>query len=257
MGIYQEHVLPRAQNIVMNRKPTHAVRSRVCAGLTGDVVEVGFGTGLNARYYPTEVSKILAVEPSSLCMRLAQPRIARAATPVELAGLTGEHLDLPSEKFDAVLSTWTLCSIPNLDAALAEMRRVLKPGGVIHFVEHGHAPDASVARWQERLEPLNKRLAGGCHLTGGYPTPSPRRASPSNSSTRTTSRASPSRSATPSKDGPRRADRLRWRHARRYTMSCRTRPPGLRPSTSGQPWPLTASPVGGAGRALGRATERH
>jgi ubiquinone/menaquinone biosynthesis C-methylase UbiE len=169
MGIYQEHVLPRAQNIVMNRKPTHAVRSRVCAGLTGDVVEVGFGTGLNARYYPTEVSKILAVEPSSLCVRLAQPRIARAATPVELAGLTGEHLDLPSEKFDAVLSTWTLCSIPNLDAALAEMRRVLKPGGVIHFVEHGHAPDASVARWQERLEPLNKRLAGGCHLTRRIP----------------------------------------------------------------------------------------
>ena len=79
--------------------------------------------------------------------------------------MTGERLDLPSSEFDAVLSTWTLCTIPHLDAALAEMRRVLKPGGSFHFVEHGHAPDENVIRWQERLEPLNKRLAGGCHLT--------------------------------------------------------------------------------------------
>ena len=85
--------------------------------------------------------------------------------PVELAGLTGEHLDLPAEEFDAVLSTWTLCTIPDIAAALDETRRVLKPGGVFHFVEHGHSPDASIARWQERLEPLNKRVFGGCHLT--------------------------------------------------------------------------------------------
>jgi len=169
MGIYQERLLPRLQDAAMNRKATRAVRSRICAGLTGDVVEVGFGTGLNARYYSAEVKKIFAVEPSHLCMRLAQPRIARSSTPVELAGLTGEHLDLPSEQFDAVLSTWTLCSIPNLDAALAEIRRVLKPSGAFHFVEHGHAPDASVARWQQRLEPVNKRLAGGCHLTRRIP----------------------------------------------------------------------------------------
>jgi ubiquinone/menaquinone biosynthesis C-methylase UbiE len=102
-------------------------------------------------------------------MRIATPRLVRSAAPVELAGLTGEHLDLPSEQFDAVLSTWTLCTIPNLAAALAEIRRVLKPGGTFHFVEHGHAPDPSVARWQQRIEPLNKRLAGGCHLTRNIP----------------------------------------------------------------------------------------
>jgi ubiquinone/menaquinone biosynthesis C-methylase UbiE len=98
-------------------------------------------------------------------MRLAESRIATSAVPVELAGLNGEHLDLPSEEFDAVLSTWTMCTIPDVAAALSETRRVLKPGGVLHFVEHGHAPDAGVARWQQRLEPLNKRLLGGCHLT--------------------------------------------------------------------------------------------
>src|SRR6266542_5591239 len=98
-------------------------------------------------------------------MRIAEPRINKSQVDVELAGLTGEQLDLPSEAFDAVLSTWTLCTIPNLPLALDELRRVLKPGGSFHFVEHGHAPDPSVAKWQRRLEPLNKRLAGGCHLT--------------------------------------------------------------------------------------------
>jgi len=165
MGFYREQVLPRFQDKVMARKAARPVRARVCAGLHGEVVEVGFGTGLNARYYPAEVTKVLAVEPSGVCMRIAEPRIARSAAPVEVAGLDGERLDLPSEAFDAVLSTWTLCTIPNLPAALDELRRVLQAGGVFHFVEHGHAPDAGVARWQRRLEPLNKRLAGGCHLT--------------------------------------------------------------------------------------------
>jgi len=149
----------------MRRKTTRAARDRVCAGLSGEVVEIGFGTGLNAPFYPDEVTKVLAVEPSKVCMRLAQPRIARTPVPVELAGLTGEHLDLPSENFDAVLSTWTLCTIPDLAGALDEIRRVLRPSGSFHFVEHGHAPDQRVAAWQRRLEPLNKRLAGGCHLT--------------------------------------------------------------------------------------------
>ena len=165
MGFYQEQLLPRFQDKVMARKPNRAVRARVCEGLHGAVVEVGFGTGLNVPYYPRDVTKVVAIEPSRVCMRIAAPRIAKAAAPVESGGLTGERLDLPSGEFDAMLSTWTLCTIPDLDAALAEMRRVLKPGGSFHFVEHGHAPDAKVARWQERLEPLNKRIAGGCHLT--------------------------------------------------------------------------------------------
>jgi ubiquinone/menaquinone biosynthesis C-methylase UbiE len=164
MGFYQDQVLPRLQDKVMARKPNRAVRARVCEGLSGAVVEVGFGTALNAPYYPPEVTKVVAIEPSRVCMRIAAPRMANASAPVEYGGLTGEHLDLSSGEFDAVLSTWTLCTIPNLEAALAEMRRVLKPGGSFHFVEHGHSPDAKVARWQDRLQPINGRLAGGCHL---------------------------------------------------------------------------------------------
>src|SRR6266849_6697738 len=108
MGFYKDQLLPRMQDKVMSRKVMGEVRARTCAGLSGQVVEVGFGTGLNARHYPSEVTKVFAVEPSQVCMRLAEPRIAQAQAPVELAGLTGEHLDLPSEEYDAVLSTWTL-----------------------------------------------------------------------------------------------------------------------------------------------------
>jgi ubiquinone/menaquinone biosynthesis C-methylase UbiE len=112
----------------------------------------------------------------SLCRRaiaglhaLAEERITRSSIPVELAGLTGERLDLPSESVDTALSTWTLCTIPHLEAALKEIHRVLKPGGTFHFVEHGHAPDATTARWQRRIEPFNKKIAGGCHLTRRVP----------------------------------------------------------------------------------------
>jgi ubiquinone/menaquinone biosynthesis C-methylase UbiE len=97
--------------------------------------------------------------------RIAERRLTNATVPVEFGGLTGERLDLPSGEFDALLSTWTLCTIPNLDAALAEIRRVLKPDGSFHFIEHGHSPDERVARLQHRFEPMNKRLGGGCHLT--------------------------------------------------------------------------------------------
>ena len=165
MRFYRNQVLPRIQNKIMDNKVTRATRARVCEGLHGEVVEIGFGTGLNAPYYPAEVSKVLAVEPSTVCMRIAGPRIAESPTAVEFAGLTGERLDLPSEEFDTVLSTWTLCTIPEMDAALAEVRRVLKPGGTFHFVEHGHSPDAGVARWQRRIEPVSSRIFGGCHLT--------------------------------------------------------------------------------------------
>ena len=169
MRFYQDQLLPRFQDKVMARKPMGDVRARVCADLQGDVVEIGCGTGLNARYYPSGVTKVAAIEPSSLCLRLAEPRIASSSARIELAGLNGEHLDLSNEEFDAVLSTWTLCTIPNLEAALKETRRILKPGGTLHFVEHGHSPDPNVDRWQRRLEPLNKKLAGGCHLTRKIP----------------------------------------------------------------------------------------
>ena len=165
MGFYTEQVLPRFQDKVMGSKRLREARGRVCQGLHGAVVEIGFGTGLNTDCYPSEVTKVVAIEPSRVCMRIAEPRIAKSSVPVENGGLTGERLELPSGEFDAVLSTWTLCTIPNVDAALAEIIRVLKPGGSFHFIEHGHAPDEKVARLQRRLEPMNKRLAGGCHLT--------------------------------------------------------------------------------------------
>jgi ubiquinone/menaquinone biosynthesis C-methylase UbiE len=165
MSFYREKVLPRVQDKVMNSKGIQEARARVCAPLSGTVVEVGFGTGRNARYYPSDVTTIYAVEPSQVCMQIAQPRIARSQVPVENAGLTGERLDLPSEGFDGVLSTWTLCTIPDWETALQEIRRVLKPGGRFHFVEHGHSPDPKIASWQRRIEPFWKRPAGGCHIT--------------------------------------------------------------------------------------------
>jgi SAM-dependent methyltransferase len=165
VGFYAEQVVPRLQEKVMGRSATGETRARVCADLRGDVVEIGFGTGLNLPHYPAGVTRVLAVEPSALCMKIAAPRIAQASVRVEMAGLTGERLKLESGQFDAVLSTWALCTIPDPAAALAEIHRVLKPGGTFHFVEHGLAPDADVARWQRRIEPVNKRLAGGCHPT--------------------------------------------------------------------------------------------
>ncbi|HEY7043042.1 MAG TPA: class I SAM-dependent methyltransferase [Nocardioidaceae bacterium] len=165
MGWYRDRVLPRIQDREMGAARLRTARERVCATLEGDVLEIGFGTGLNTPYYPRTVSKVVAVEPSTVCMRIAEPRVAASTAPVEYGGLTGEHLDLPTGEFDAVLSTWRLCTIPDVDAALSEVRRVLRPGGSFHFIEHGHAPDSKVARWQERLEPINKRVGGGCHLT--------------------------------------------------------------------------------------------
>jgi ubiquinone/menaquinone biosynthesis C-methylase UbiE len=165
MGFYGEQVLPRIQNKVMGVKRLREARGRVCERLQGTVLEVGFGTGLNAPYYPTGVTNVVAIEPSPICMRIAEPRIAQSMAPVEHGGLSGEQLDAPTGEFDAVLSTWTLCTIPNVEAALDETRRVLKRGGRLHFIEHGHAPDENVARWQARIEPAWRPLAGGCHLT--------------------------------------------------------------------------------------------
>jgi ubiquinone/menaquinone biosynthesis C-methylase UbiE len=129
------------------------------------VVEIGFGSGPNIPFYPAAVTEVAAVEPSDTAWRLARKRVAASPVPVHRAGLDGQSLPFPDASYDAALSTWTLCTIPDPAAALSEVRRVLKPGGTLHFVEHGLAPDARVQRWQRRLDPVQRRLAGGCQLT--------------------------------------------------------------------------------------------
>ena len=165
MGLYDEQVLPRIINVACSVKPLRALRQRVCEGLHGEVVEVGFGSGLNIPYYPPEVRSVAAIEPADTGWKLAGKRLHASGVTVERKGLDGQSLPLADGSCDTALSTFTLCTISDVAAALAEIRRVLKPGGAFHFLEHGLAPDDSVRRWQHRLEPIQKRVFGGCHLT--------------------------------------------------------------------------------------------
>lgn len=169
MSFYGERVLPRVINVVMNTKQTRLIRQRVCADLTGDVVEIGFGTGHNLPYLPATVRSLRAVEPAGLGVELAKERIAAAGVPVQVVGLDGQDLPLEDESADSVLCTWSLCTIPDPEAAVREMRRVLRPGGRLHFVEHGRSPDDGVRRWQDRLNGIQQRMAGGCNLNRDIP----------------------------------------------------------------------------------------
>ncbi len=169
MGIYAEQLLPRIINVACGMKSSEPLRARVCAGLHGRVLEIGFGSGLNVPHYPTAVTSVAAVEPADTGWKLAQKRIDEARATVERIGLDGQSVPLPDDSCDTAVSTWTLCTIPDVARALQEVRRILKPGGTFHFVEHGLAPDEKVKRLQHRLEPVQKKLFGGCHLTRQIP----------------------------------------------------------------------------------------
>jgi ubiquinone/menaquinone biosynthesis C-methylase UbiE len=164
MSLYRDHVLPRIVDKACARKEFNTLRRDALAGLAGVVVEIGFGSGHNLPHYPPQVRRVLAVEPSLLAQRLAAPRVDAATVDVEFVGLEGQQLPLADDLADAAVSTFTLCTIPNPIAALDELHRVLRPGGALHFLEHGLATDPKVAAWQHRLTPLQRRLCGGCHF---------------------------------------------------------------------------------------------
>lgn len=141
MGFYGDRVLPRIVDLALSGKEFARVRARVASTLDGEVVEVGFGSGRNVPHYPATVSRVRAVDPATVGRELAARRVAASPVPVEYVGLDGQHLPLDDASADHVLTTWTLCTIPDVEGALDEIRRVLRPGGALHFVEHGRSPD--------------------------------------------------------------------------------------------------------------------
>lgn len=165
MGVYGDRVLPHLLDACGSLKAVEPLRKRVCEQLHGHVLELGFGSGLNLPHYPAAVTAVEAVEPSDVGWKIAGRRRAAARIPVRRSALDGQSLPFPDHSVDAALTTFTLCTIPDPSAALREVRRVLRPGGTLHFLEHGLAPDEKVRRMQRRMEPLNKRVFGGCHLT--------------------------------------------------------------------------------------------
>jgi SAM-dependent methyltransferase len=165
VGVYREQVVPRLVDRMCGATGFERWRAQAAEGLSGRVVEVGFGSGLNVPHYPPAVDVVLAVEPAVVARRLADRRIRQTRVRVEHVGPDGQEIPLEDASCDAALFTFTLCTVPDPSRALAEVRRVLRPGGAVHFLEHGLAPDPRVARWQRRLEPLQRRIADGCRLT--------------------------------------------------------------------------------------------
>ena len=170
MSIYDDHVLPHLIDLACSTKPTRKQREKIVHLAEGDVLEIGFGSGLNLPYYdPGKVRRIFALEPSQGMRRKAKPNVDASELDVEFIDLPGENIPLESKSVDTVLVTFTLCSIDDVVPALAGMRRVLKPGGRLLFCEHGAAPDASVRRWQDRLNPGWKLVSGGCNMNRDIP----------------------------------------------------------------------------------------
>lgn len=167
--MWDERVVPRLTDLSLRGHEIGELRDPTCAGLVGRVLEIGFGSGLNIRWYPPAVSSVTAIEPSDVGWEISARRRSRTSLPIERAGLDGQRLDLPDDSHDGALVTFSLCSIPDPLLALREARRVVRNGGRLHALEHGVAPEESVRRWQRRLEPLQRAVAGGCHLTRDVP----------------------------------------------------------------------------------------
>ena len=165
MGLYETHVLPRVVELTCGGADMLRWRRRTTEGLDGRIVEIGFGSGLNLPAYPDEVTQVLAVEPSRIARERSASRCEESGIPVEFVGLDGASIPLADDSCDGALATFVLCTIPDVATALSELRRVLVPGGAFHLLEHGRSPDDGVRAWQRRVEPVQQRLGGGCHLT--------------------------------------------------------------------------------------------
>jgi len=164
VGYWNDRVVPRVTDKMLANDDVMKHRAKITDGLHGDVVEIGFGSGLNVPSYPESVTTVYAIEPSLVARALATARVDASPVDVRFVGLDGESLPLDDASVDTALSTFTLCTIPDAARALREVRRVLKPGGTFHFLEHGLCPEPGVAQWQHRLNPVQRRVCGGCHL---------------------------------------------------------------------------------------------
>ena len=164
MSIYADWVLPWILDLVMQQKQLVRYRAAVVGAARGKVLEIGVGSGLNFLFYGHQVERVIGLDPSPRLLGFASKRAAKARMPIELLLGSATAIPLPDASVDTVVMTWALCSIPDPRAALAEMRRVLKPDGQLLFVEHGLAPEPDVEKWQHRLTPMWRHIAGGCHL---------------------------------------------------------------------------------------------
>ncbi len=164
MSVYEDQVLPRVIDVMLGNKRIGKLRRRALTELSGVVVEVGFGSGANVPYYPDAVDRVYAIDPALVGRKLAEKRLAASRVPVGFVGLDGAAIPLDDASVDNALSTWTLCTIPDVAEALQEVRRVLRPGGRLVFLEHGLSHDPRVARRQHRYNRIQRRVAGGCHL---------------------------------------------------------------------------------------------